>query len=164
LKINKKFFFLVLPVFVAILVIDLLTKKFVAEPMALNGISVFIPGLINFTYIENYGAAWNIFSGNSVFLIVISIAFILLLIVFYFFERKNGTLFHISIALIFGGAVGNMVDRVFLGYVRDFIQFDFWKSFPVFNVADIALTIGVVLMLIYYVLGIFKRGKNAREN
>ena len=164
MKINKKFVFLVLPILAGVLVIDLLTKQYIAMPIPLYEIRQIIPGLINFTHYENDGAAWNIFSGDRTFLIIISIVFIILLGVFYFFERKNGVLFHISIALIFGGAIGNMVDRFFLGYVRDFIQFDFWKNFPVFNVADMALTIGVVIMIVYYVISLFKRGENARKN
>ncbi len=164
MKINKKFLFIVLPVFIGILVLDLLTKEFIAGQIALNGSHVFIPGLINFTYVENDGAAWNIFAGDRTFLIIITVAFVLLLGLFYFFERKNGSLFHIGLAMILGGAVGNMVDRIFIGIVRDFIQFDFWKSFPVFNVADAALTIGVVLVVIYYIFSLFKRKKNAGKN
>ena len=164
MKINKNFFFIVLPIFVAMLVFDLVTKEFIAGAIALGEQKSFIPGLFNFTYVENDGAAWNVFAGNRAFLIVISVVFILLLGVFYFFERKNGVLFHVGAGLIFAGAVGNMVDRIFIGIVRDFIQFDFWKSFPVFNIADAALTIGVVIVVLYYILSLFKRGKNARKN
>ncbi len=160
----KKLLFLVLPIFAGILVADLVTKEFIAGTIPLYEIRTFIPGIINFTHYENDGAAWNIFSGNRAFLIIVSIVFIALLVVFYYFERKNGALFHIGIGLIFGGAVGNMVDRIFLGTVRDFIQFDFWRSFPVFNVADIALTIGAMIIVLYYIIRLFKRSKNARKN
>ena len=164
MKINKKFFFIVLPIFVGMLIFDLLTKEFIAGSIALGEQKSFIPGLFSFTYVENDGAAWNIFAGNRTFLIIISVIFIILLGVFYFFERKNGVLFHVGAGLIFAGAVGNMVDRIFIGIVRDFSQFDFWRSFPVFNIADVALTIGVVIVVIYYIITLFKRGKNAREN
>lgn len=164
MKINKKFLFILIPIFIGVLAFDLLTKEFLAGKLALGGVQEFIPGLINFTYVENDGAAWNIFSGDRTFLIIISVAFILLLGLFYFFERKNGVLFHIGLAMILGGAIGNMIDRIFIGVVRDFIQFDFWKSFPVFNIADAALTIGVVVVVIYYILSLFKRKKNAGKN
>ena len=164
MKINKKFLFVFLPIIAGILLFDLLTKEFIAMAIPMYEIRPFIGGLFNFTHYENTGAAWSIFAGNQAFLIIISVVFVLLIGIFYFFERKNGALFHIGTALILGGAVGNMVDRVFLGFVRDFIQFDFWRSFPVFNVADIALTIGVVLVVLFYFLNIFKRGKNAKND
>ena len=164
MKINKKFLFIVLPIIVAILTLDLVTKQFIAMAIPMYEIRPFIGGVFNFTHYENNGAAWNIFAGNQVFLIIISVVFVALIAVFYFLERKNGALFHVGIALIFGGAVGNMVDRVFLGFVRDFIQFDFWRSFPVFNLADVALTMGVVLVVLYYFLSIFKRGKDAKRD
>ncbi len=164
MKVNKKFFFILIPIFIGIIIFDLLTKEFIAESMMGEGNKSFISGLINFTYVENNGAAWNMFAGNKVFLIIISLVFVLLLGLFYFLERKNGTLFHIGAGLIFGGAVGNLVDRIFIGFVRDFIQFDFWQSFPVFNIADVALTIGVVVIVLYYIVSLFKRGKNAGNN
>jgi len=164
LKVNKRFLYILIPVFVGIIVFDLLTKEFIAEAMMGEGNKSFISGLINFTYVENNGAAWNMFAGNRVFLIIISFVFVALLGFFYFLERKNGALFHIGAGLIFGGAIGNLVDRIFIGFVRDFIQFDFWKDFPVFNIADAALTIGVVLVVLYYVILLFKRGKNAGKN
>ena len=164
MKINKKFLYILLPIFVVLLVVDLITKEYIAGSIAVGEYRDFIPGVLSFTYVENNGAAWNIFAGNRAFLIIISVLFVILLGVFYFFERKNGVLFHIGAGLILSGAVGNMVDRIFIGIVRDFIQFDFWKSFPVFNIADAALTIGVVLIVIYYIISLCKRGKNARKN
>ena len=131
MKINKLFFVLIIPIFAGVVLADLLTKTFIAD--GLNGEIVnFIPGIFNFIYVKNYGAAWSIFSGNRLFLMIISIVFIVMLCLFYVIESKRGKLFHIGIALILGGAVGNLIDRIVLGYVRDFIQFDFWKSFPVY--------------------------------
>ena len=164
MKINKRLLFILIPVAVAVIACDLLTKEYIAEAIAGEGKQSFIAGLINFTYLENNGAAWNMFAGDRIFLIVVSSVFVLLLCSFYFMERKSGTLFHIGAGLIFGGAIGNLVDRIFIGYVRDFIQFDFWQRFPVFNVADVALTIGVFFVLLYYVITAFKRGKNAGDN
>ena len=163
MKINKRFLFVAIPIIVGVLIFDLVTKE-VAMAIPLYEIRSFIPGILNFTHYENDGAAWNIFAGNQALLIVISVVFIALISTFYFFERKNGVVFHIGIALILGGAIGNMVDRVFIGIVRDFLQFDFWRSFPVFNIADVALTIGVVLVIVYYFIGLFKRGENAKRD
>lgn len=164
MKINKKFLFILLPICLGIIVIDLVSKELIASSYALGESNNIIPKLINFTYVQNFGAAWNILSGNRAFLIIISLVFIACLVLFYFFERKNGVLFQVGCGLIIGGALGNMVDRIFIGYVIDFIQFDFWQSFPVFNVADMALTIGVVCVILYYIISLFKRGENARKD
>ena len=126
MKINKKFLYILIPVFVGIVVFDLLTKEYIANAMIGQESKNFISGLFNFTYVENNGAAWNMFAGNRTFLIIISLIFVVLLGLFYFLERKNGTLFHIGAGLIFGGAIGNLVDRICIGFVRDFIQFDFY--------------------------------------
>ena len=162
LKINKLFFFVVLPVFAGVLLTDLLTKTFIAEELNGSTVSV-IPYIFNFTYVQNYGAAWSIFSGSRVFLTIISFVFLIILAVFYVIENKRGPLFQVGIGLLFAGAVGNLVDRIALGFVRDFIQFDFWKSFPVFNIADSAITIGVVLLAIHFVISIFRGNKNEKS-
>ena len=164
MKINKKFLFVVIPIVLGIILCDLLTKHFVISGRELGETESVIAGLFNFTYVQNFGAAWSMFSGNGTFLLVMSFVFVSVLMVFYFLERKNGVLFHVGWALILGGAIGNLVDRIAFGYVRDFIQFDFWKAFPVFNVADIALTFGVILLLVYYAISLFKRRKNAGKN
>lgn len=159
LKINKKILFLLLPIIAGVILIDLLTKQFICAKTQNTGTYSFLPGVLNFTYVENLGAAWNIFSGNRAFLIIISVVFLILLTGFYYLERKQGVLFQISCALIFGGAIGNMIDRIFLGYVRDFVQFDFWRNFPVFNFADACLCVGVVLLVIFYFISLFKEKK-----
>ena len=162
MKINKLIYFVVLPVLVSIIAIDLLTKSFIAEK--LNGnVIVAIPGIFNFTYVQNYGAAWSIFSGSKLFLILISFIFIVLLSIFYIFENKRGALFQVGIGLMLGGAIGNLIDRIALGYVRDFVQFDFWKTFPVFNIADVAITIGVVLIAISLLVSLIKGAKNEKK-
>jgi len=162
LKINKLFYYVVLPVFVGIVAIDLLTKSFIADRLDGNIVAV-IPSIFNFMYVKNFGAAWNIFSGDRTFLIIISLAFVALLAIFYIVENKRGVLFQIGIGLLLGGAVGNLIDRIFLGYVRDFIQFDFWKTFPVFNIADSAITIGIALLAAHMIVSLFKGEKNGKK-
>jgi len=65
--------------------------------------------------------------------------------------KKTHILFHISFALFLAGAFGNLIDRIVLGYVRDMIRFDFWDSFPTFNLADIFINIGAILIVIYFI-------------
>ena len=164
MKVNKRFLFILLPIFAGVILLDLLTKHFICNVTQFTGSYSVIPGLFNFTYVENLGAAWNMFSGNRVFLIIISVVFIVFLGGFYFLERKQGTLFQVGCGLIFGGAIGNMVDRIALGYVRDFIQFDFWRAFPVFNFADVALCVGVVIVLLHFIISLFREKKCEKQS
>ena len=109
-----------------------------------------IEGVLNFTYLENTGIAFGIFSdfdGLKVVFIVVPI-----LITLYLFSLLNNKEFqnpfsHISLLLIISGAIGNIIDRIFRGYVIDFIQFDI-DIFPyIFNIADSSVTIGLLLLL-----------------
>lgn len=144
-----------------VLIADLLSKHFTTGFITETSI---IPYIINFKSSQNTGAAWSIFSGSTTALIIITFVAIALIIFYAVWSKNKSYLFNISIALILSGAIGNLIDRLFLGYVRDFIQFDFWKSFPIFNIADSALTIGVVCLCIYYLIQIIKDYKNKKNN
>ena len=76
-------------------------------------------------------------------------------------EKKKSWLFIVTFAFLFAGCLGNLYDRIVFGYVRDFIQFAFWQSFPIFNFADTFLTIGIIMFIIYLLIPLFKKqGKN----
>ena len=147
----------------AILVLDLVTKY--VFDASLNGgevVSV-IPYLFNFKLVHNMGAAWGMLAGKQVFLIALTFVF-LAIFIFYYIKEKNKTwLLTVAFGFIFGGCIGNLYDRLFLGFVRDFIQFDFWQSFPIFNFADIFLCIGVVLFVIYLIVYYVKLYKNNKK-
>lgn len=100
---------------------------------------------IQLTYVQNFGGAFGIFQHQKLFFIVA--AFVAVTCVLYFFEdiKELGKLSFLSASLIFGGAIGNLIDRIRFGYVVDFLDLRWW---PVFNVADIALTVGVALLFI----------------
>lgn len=156
-------------IFVGILLIDLLTKGLIIPNLIPNvGDRVgVIPKFISFIYVKNFGAAWGILGGRNIFLIVISIVVLALFIVFYVLRikkvgNKSSCLLGISVGLISGGCIGNLFDRLVFGYVRDFINFDF-MDFPVFNFADIALTIGVVIMVIYFLFFYSKEDKREEK-
>lgn len=107
----------------------------------------------------NDGAAWGMFSGARwVFIIVSSIMAVLIVYLLLSKRFFNSKFFKLSLAILFGGLLGNLYDRIFLGGVRDFI---FLKSinFPVFNVADIAITIGTIMLVIYI---LFLHNKNPK--
>ena len=122
-----------------------------------------IDGVISFSYVHNTGAAWGIFGNSTWLLAIFSLIFV---IAFIYFDRKlkiENTLYKISFALVLAGTIGNMVDRVILGYVRDFIYLDFLKTFPVFNVADMSLVIGMILLAIYIIF-LHKPAKKEASN
>lgn len=128
------------------LILDRITKTY-----AINNLieKPYNGTLLNFTYLENRGAAFGILQDSRLFFIILTLAIVAVL-VYYFIKnyKKNPIILNIALAMIISGAIGNFYDRLFQGYVVDFIEFAFIK-FPVFNVADIFVTIGSLLMIIY---------------
>lgn len=147
----------------SILVLDLVTKY--VFDASLNGgevVSV-IPYLFNFKLVHNMGAAWGMLAGKQVFLIAVTFVFFAIFIYYYVKEKNKTWLLTVAFSFIFGGCLGNLYDRIILGFVRDFIQFDFWQSFPIFNFADIFLCVGVVLFIIYLIVYFVKLNKNNKK-
>jgi signal peptidase II len=134
----------------AAVILDQATKLIAASLLDLNECVTVIPYLFNFHHIKNTGAAWGMFSENRWIFLVISFVAIIALPVFLYKYRKAPFLFGFSLSLIIGGAIGNMIDRLFApnGGVTDFIEFGFME-FPIFNVADIFVCIGAVLLFVY---------------
>ena len=151
-----------LPIFAVFLVADLLSKHFIDASLPLGGSAEFLPGFINIQTVHNSGAAWGIFSGSQTFLIILTFIFIVVLAWVAYAEKTKNPLFHIALGLIFAGSIGNLVDRLAFGYVRDFLHFEFWDSFPVFNIADICLCLGVAMLLIYFIVVLVKRYKKKK--
>ncbi len=145
-------------------VLDQLTKLWAVDTLIGNPIEV-IPGIINFTYAENTGAAFGMFQDATWILAIVSFVLAVVMLIFLFKtmntygKRRYGKMYIISLSMIISGALGNLIDRVFLGYVVDFLQFDF-ISFPVFNVADSFVSVGAVLLGIYW---LFLMGKVEKE-
>lgn len=131
------------------LLTDQLSKLILEHLFALNQTTSIIPSFFAFTYVKNEGAAWSILAGNQVFLILISIASIFLLYHFFIKNKKTNMIENISYGLLFGGIFGNLIDRIIRGYVVDFFDFTIFNyHFPVFNIADICIVIGVLLLMI----------------
>ena len=136
---------IVLSVAIFIIAVDLITKG------VLDGKEVaVINGVVSFVSEHNYGAAWSFLSGKVLLLIIVTVLFLVGFIVFDIYEKQTRTFYCVSFAMVLGGTLGNMIDRIFLGYVRDFICLEF-INFPVFNIADSCLVIGVILYCVYYV-------------
>lgn len=142
------------PLLVALLVIllDQATKEWVRAVFSLHEKVPVIPGFFDLTYIRNTGAAWGMFSGQTWALSLLAIVMLVLLVVFRHRLMPPGLLNRVALGLLCGGIVGNLLDRLRLDYVTDFLDFYVgdWH-WPAFNVADSAICIGVGL----YVLGSF---------
>jgi len=141
-KIQTKIYFLSLSLFIVL--IDQITKYLMLYKHKIFVNKDFI--LFRLDFVKNYGAAFNIFSGNRIFLSLISIIFSILLI--YLILRKN-TLNSFDLyaySFILGGTIGNGIDRIYKGFVVDFINLNI-INFPVFNIADISINIGFIFLL-----------------
>ena len=135
-------------------ILDQLTKAMISSnPSAFANVEV-IPGFFYITYVKNAGAAWSMLSGQRVFLSLISAAAVIgMLWVLQRTVAKKQKLNSLALSLMIAGALGNLIDRLMLGSVRDFLNFYiFGYDFPVFNVADICLTIGVGLLILATIL------------
>ncbi len=147
-------------IIVILVLADQLTKLLIWAPIPKDGTVEVLPGILNFSKVENRGASFGIFQGMQVFFIVMTI--IVLVAAVYIMIRyrdKHSRFIKVLIAVLFAGALGNLIDRIAFGYVRDFIDFclfDFWTF--VFNVADAALVIGAILLGIY-ILFFYKDNK-----
>ena len=126
---------------------------------------VLIPGILNFTYVENDGMAFGLLSDHRwVFMLFSTIGIALIAVYLWFYVK--GLLGRIGLALVIGGGIGNMIDRVAYGFVVDFIDFypfDFWKW--VFNIADSAVCVGAGMFILYLILDTVKEfKKNAKSS
>ncbi len=134
-------------------IIDMITKILVTSNMTVGSSINIIPGFFSITYVKNTGAAWGIFSNGTIILGLLSVVFLIFFIK-YIIEQKSIRLFSsINYALIIAGILGNMVDRFARGFVVDFLNFQIFSyDFPVFNVADTFIVVGIILILIDYLL------------
>lgn len=130
--------------------IDQITKAIVRKFLMPKKQIVVIKNFFNFTYVENRGGAWGMFGGKLwLFIIITVLALGVLFYLFKDFDLKNNPLYSVSLCLIIAGAIGNFIDRLALKYVTDFLDFIiFGYDFPVFNVADICITVGVGMLLV----------------
>ena len=141
-KIQTKLYFLSLSIF--IILIDQFTKYLLFYNKKLFINKDFL--LFKLDFVKNYGAAFNIFSGSRIFLSLISILFSILLIYLIFKKNTLNLLYLYAYSFILGGTIGNGIDRIYRGFVVDFINLNI-INFPVFNIADISINIGFFFLL-----------------
>ena len=140
-KIPTKIYFISLSIL--IIFIDQFTKYLIFTNYKLFLNKNFL--LFRLDFVKNYGAAFNIFSGNRIFLSFISIIFSILLIYIIFRKNTTNSIDLYSYSFILGGTIGNGIDRLLKGFVIDFINLNI-VNFPVFNIADISINIGFVFL------------------
>ncbi|HBO49137.1 MAG TPA: signal peptidase II [Clostridiales bacterium] len=151
-------YIIIFSIIVVGIVLDLVSKHFFALRFEANSQKiVVIPNLFEFVFVKNTGAAYGIFGDSTVMLSVVSILFIIGFVLFDIFNHKNDWLYIFGIGLILSGAIGNLVDRLFLGYVRDFISIKLFSF--VFNLADLFITAGVICFLVYLLISLIKEKK-----
>ena len=134
--------------FIILSLLITLSDQFIKNIIYLNHNSLINNDFIFFSidYVKNYGAAFNIFSGSRILLSTVSTIITFLLIYFILYKKNISNLDLFSYSFILGGTIGNGIDRIIKGYVIDFINLNF-VSFPVFNIADISINIGLILII-----------------
>lgn len=136
---------------VFIIVLDQLSKFAAIKFLKTSAPYIIIPNFFQFNYVENYGAAFGILQNKKIFFIIITLAVIVGISVFLVKNYYNINVFmRIGLSMLLGGAIGNFIDRVRWSYVVDFISFRLINryEFPVFNVADIFVVIGTIIILV----------------
>ena len=134
-----------------IVAIDQYTKYLTVANIALGGHADAVPGIFSFTYVQNTGAAWSSFEGMTWLFALIFVLFTAAIIWEFSKKRWGFTTFERwLIVAVYGGGVGNMIDRVRMGYVVDMVHLDF-MDFPVFNVADCFITCGCILLVVHLI-------------
>ena len=143
-----------------VIAIDQISKWLIVKNMELGTSIPIIDNVLYITSHRNRGAAWGILENKMWFFYIITVVFVVFIVFYMKNYAKTDRLLGISLGLILGGAIGNFIDRVFRQEVVDFIHvYIFSYNYPVFNIADSALCIGVVLIIIQTLL----EGKKAKE-
>src|SRR3989338_1808323 len=135
----------IIPIGLLIVILDQLTKYIIKHNFRLNESIPIIKNILHLTYITNTGSAFGLFKGLNWFFVLFSV--IVIIAIFYYLKKivKSKKLLQFAVGLLLGGTIGNLIDRIAYGAVVDFIDFRVW---PVFNIADSAVTISVILMVV----------------
>ena len=146
-------------------ILDRLTKAIVVNNLSLyvyKQVEV-IPNFLYFTYVKNTGGAWSILSNATWLLAIISVLAVVG-ISYYLFTKKPNMHYFVAMSLIVSGGAGNLFDRIFYGAVVDFIEtYPFGYSFPIFNIADIAIVVGVGFLLLDIAIEEYKTWKLSKS-
>ena len=141
---------------ILIVALDQISKVLTTRYFDLGEVKTILPEILSFTYVKNEGAAFGILQGARVFFLIMTIIVFFGVLYYIIKTHPHSRLEKWALAFMSGGAAGNFIDRLCLGYVRDFILVDFIE-FPVFNVADCFVCIGAGLYILYAFSDIFKK-------
>ena len=141
--------------------LDQWSKYLTVQNISLGETKEFIPGFLSLTHLRNTGAAWSLLEGKMIFFYVITVIVSVVIIYLLIKNYKKSIWYSVGLSFVLAGAIGNFIDRVRLGYVVDMLQTDF-MNFPIFNVSDSTLVVGVICIFIYLILDekAAKEGKN----
>lgn len=147
--------FLLIAAFVV--AIDQISKLWVRSHL-LPGESLSEVGFLRLTHVQNTGSAFGLFANQAFLLSLVAIVGLITILLFYRYVSESSILGSLALGLVFGGAVGNLLDRLRLGHVTDFIDVRLWHDFhwPAFNVADSAITVGVIALACFIFLALKK--------
>ena len=118
-------------------------------------------GFLRITYVQNYGAAFSILSGQKIVLIVITLLIISFLIAFFIKKQIKDLVYIVSIVMVTAGGIGNLIDRIFRGYVVDYFDIGIWPfdDFAIFNFADCLVVVGAIVFAIKFIISEFFHNK-----
>ncbi|MTI47751.1 MAG: signal peptidase II [Firmicutes bacterium] len=140
-------------IFLLIVALDQMTKYLAVEKLMGQSPFVIINNFLQFNYVENFGAAFGIMQNKQTFFIIITVIIFVAIIIFMKLNNNLNKIMKISLVMILAGAIGNLIDRIRLGYVVDFVDVKFgnFYDYPVFNIADSSIVVAT-LIIIYLVL------------
>lgn len=145
-----------------VIIFDQITKWLIVEKMDVYDSIIIINNFFNITSHRNKGAAWGILQDQMVFFYIITLVVVIGIIYYMQKHGKQSSLLAIGLSLLLGGAIGNFIDRLYRKEVVDFLDFQIFNyNYPIFNIADSALVIGVGLLIIYTILD---ERKSKKEN
>ena len=153
-------YFIIIAVSVAA---DQLVKIWALEKLYPVGTIQFIPGLLKWTYVENRGAAFGIFEGQRWILSAVSIVIVLACFVILFKKYFKTRLENTCVALIAGGGIGNLIDRISRGFVVDYIDINELFSYPMFNLADCCVVVGAIVLAAYIIIDDAKKEREKKN-
>ena len=152
---------LIIVVGIILTVADQLLKIWAIYSLEPVGSITIIENIFSLTYVENRGAAWGMMAGAKWYLIIMPIVIIVAAIAYLIIKKLSDPLLLWSVMLIVSGGLGNLIDRIFRGFVVDYLHATF-IDFPVFNLADCCITIGAGLLILYVILSDIKERKEKK--
>ncbi len=156
---NKKIFLIV----ISVLILDQVSKSIISSILTNHESIIVIKDFFSLTYLQNYGVAFGILENNYIIIYIATFACAIALYKFMYSFKENKRNI-IAFGLTIGGLIGNLIDRIFFGYVKDFLAFEIGNyHFPIFNISDIGVVVGVLLLMYAVIKGEDKNGISIKD-